>query len=181
VLRAMLWRFSGDLHRATRWASIIGQAFAWLFIAAGVGMILGLHVPLLGSGLVNGVWLAFIGWFLNNSALVSYRQLMTREALDGVTVSRRPSCKMDAWPVSCVGRIFCAGSVFTPLRPRKERSIRHPIPHDTSPISGGSEQVFSAARGRRSPADRHSSLCQPRPRASVPRPCTSHSRERCVR
>jgi len=88
VLRAMLWRFSGDLHRATRWASSIGQGFAWLFIAAGVGMILGLHVPLLGSGLVSGVWLAFIGWFLNNSALVSYRRFMTREALEGVTVSR---------------------------------------------------------------------------------------------
>jgi Zn-dependent protease/CBS domain-containing protein len=96
VLRAALWRFSGDLHRATRWASIIGQAFAWLFIAAGVGMILGLHVPLLGSGLVNGIWLAFIGWFLNNSALVSYRQLMTREALGGVTVSQVMLTRFDA-------------------------------------------------------------------------------------
>ena len=96
VLRAVLWRFSGDLHRATRWASSIGQAFAWLFIAAGVGMILGLHVPLLGSGLVNGLWLAFIGWFLNNSALVSYRQLMTREALEGVTVSQVMLTRFDA-------------------------------------------------------------------------------------
>lgn len=88
VLRAVLWHFTGDLHRATRWASGIGQAFAWLLIAAGIAMILGLQVPLFGGGLGSGIWLAFIGWFLNNAALVSYRQLITREALEGVPVSR---------------------------------------------------------------------------------------------
>jgi CBS domain-containing protein len=32
--------------------------------------------------------LMFIGWFLNNAALMSYRQPLTREALEGIPVSR---------------------------------------------------------------------------------------------
>ncbi len=95
VLRAMLWRFTGDLRRATRAASAIGQGFAWLLIAAGLAMIFGLRVPFFGSGVVSGVWLAFIGWFLNNAALVSYRQLIVRETLEGVSVSRVMHTRFD--------------------------------------------------------------------------------------
>lgn len=35
-----------------------------------------------------GLWLVFIGWFLYSAALMSYRQLLTRESLEGVPVSR---------------------------------------------------------------------------------------------
>lgn len=88
VLRALLWRFSGDLHRATRTASAIGQGFAWLLMAVGIAMVFGIRIPLLGSGTANGIWIAFVGWFLNSAALMSYRQLIVREALEGVPVSR---------------------------------------------------------------------------------------------
>jgi Zn-dependent protease len=88
VLRALVWAVTGDLRRATRWASGAGQAFAWLLIAAGGAMILGARVPLLGSGLVGGLWVAFIGWFLNNAAALSYRQLLVRDALRDVPVAR---------------------------------------------------------------------------------------------
>ena len=88
VLRAILWGITNDLLRATEWASKLGQAFAWLLIMVGVGMILGLRVPLLGGGLLSGMWLALIGWFLNNAALMSYRQLLVREVLQDVPVAR---------------------------------------------------------------------------------------------
>lgn len=88
VLRAILWGTTGNLRRATRWASWLGQGFAWLLIATGLAMMLGLRVPVFGGGPVGGLWLMFIGWFLNNAALMSYRQLLTREALEGIPVSR---------------------------------------------------------------------------------------------
>lgn len=88
VLRAIMWGITGSLRQATRWASRAGQAFAWMLIITGFAMILGFQVPFFGTGLVGGLWLAFIGWFLNNAALVSYRQLLVREVLEDVPVSQ---------------------------------------------------------------------------------------------
>jgi Zn-dependent protease len=99
VLRAVLWGATHDLRRATRWASALGQAFAWILIAAGIAMVLGVSLPYFGSGAANGIWLAFIGWFLNNAALMSYRQLLTRELLQDVPVSRLMLTQLETvWP-----------------------------------------------------------------------------------
>ncbi|MGD8791510.1 MAG: site-2 protease family protein [Anaerolineae bacterium] len=88
VVRSALWAAIDDLKRATRWASWLGQGIAWLMIVAGVSMIFGLNVPLLGSGPVNGLWMAFIGWFLSNSASQGYRQVVIQDVLEDVPVSR---------------------------------------------------------------------------------------------
>jgi Zn-dependent protease/CBS domain-containing protein len=96
VLRALLWAFTGDVQRATRWASGLGRAFAWVLIASGLAMILGATVPVFGSGAGSGIWLAFIGWFLHNAALVSYRQVLVRDALHDVSVSKVMLTRFDA-------------------------------------------------------------------------------------
>ncbi|MEX0959065.1 MAG: site-2 protease family protein [Burkholderiales bacterium] len=88
VLRAIMWGLTGNLRKATRWASWGGQAFAWMLMTTGVLMFLGFHAPLLGGGPLGGVWLMFIGWFLNNAALVSYRQLLVKETLEDLPVAR---------------------------------------------------------------------------------------------
>ncbi len=99
VLRALLWGATHDLRRATRWASALGQAFAWILIAAGISMVLGASLPYFGRGAANGIWLAFIGWFLNNAALMSYRQLLTRELLQEVPVGRLMLAQLETvWP-----------------------------------------------------------------------------------
>ncbi|HTQ36658.1 MAG TPA: site-2 protease family protein [Steroidobacteraceae bacterium] len=87
VLRALFWGATGNLRTATRWASAAGQVFAWVLITAGFAMILGLRLPFFGTGLVGGLWLAFIGWFLNNAAQQSYRQLVVQETLRDLLVS----------------------------------------------------------------------------------------------
>ncbi len=88
LLRAVLWASTGDLRKATRWAAGIGQAFAMLFILAGISMIFGIRIPFLGRGLVSGLWIAFIGWFLHMAAAASYTQVVVHDLLQQVNVSR---------------------------------------------------------------------------------------------
>lgn len=88
VLRSILWAATDNLRKATRWASWVGQATAWLFIIAGIAMVFGAQVPFFGTGLISGLWLAFIGWFLNNAAVQSYQQVVVADVLEGVPVSR---------------------------------------------------------------------------------------------
>ncbi len=88
ILRSILWAATGNLRRSTRIATWVGQAVAWLFILTGIAMVFGFQVPIFGSGLVGGLWLAFIGWFLNMAASQSYQQVVVADMLEGVPVER---------------------------------------------------------------------------------------------
>lgn len=77
VLRSILWRLGNNLQSATRWAARIGQVVAMLFILAGAALIF-------TGNILNGLWIAFIGWFLNNAAQSSARQMALRGVLSGV-------------------------------------------------------------------------------------------------
>ena len=88
VLRSILWGATGDVRRATRWATWVGEGIAWLFIIGGIAMAFGANLPLLGTGLIGGLWLAFIGWFLYTAAAQSYQQVVVHDILEGVPVSR---------------------------------------------------------------------------------------------
>ena len=79
VLRAVLWSIGHDLVSATRWASRVGQGIAYGFI------VLGIMYALRGNWF-NGLWMAMIGFFLDNAARTSYMQTNLRRALDGHTV-----------------------------------------------------------------------------------------------
>ena len=84
VLRAGVWKLTGDPHRATKVTAITGQVFAFGFIALGVWTIF-------QGGFFNGLWLAFIGWFLQNAAATSYAQSSLQRTLHGVTVAQAMS------------------------------------------------------------------------------------------
>jgi len=88
ILRSILWAISGNLRRATRWATTIGQGVGWLMVLAGIAMIFGVRLPFLGTGFGSGLWLAFIGWFLINAAAQSYHQVVIEDLLEGVPVTR---------------------------------------------------------------------------------------------
>ncbi len=88
VLRSILWAITDDLRRATRWASWVGQAIAWLMIFGGVSMAFGTRIPFFGSGVANGLWLAFIGWFLNSASARSYQKVVVQDILEDVPVKR---------------------------------------------------------------------------------------------
>jgi predicted transcriptional regulator len=86
VLRSIIWAITDNLRTATRWASYVGQGIAWVMITGGIAMVFGIRIPLFGQGVVNGVWMILIGWFLNNAAIRSYQQLVVRDVLENVPV-----------------------------------------------------------------------------------------------
>ena len=88
ILRSILWAVTKNMRLATRLATYAGHLVAWTFIVTGVAMVFGFQVPIFGTGLIGGLWLAFIGWFLNNAAAASYQQAVVQDMLEGVPVSR---------------------------------------------------------------------------------------------
>ncbi|MGI9038340.1 MAG: site-2 protease family protein [Gemmatimonadota bacterium] len=68
ILRSVLWQLSGDLTRATRWATRIGRMFGWLLIVAGAWMFVAYEARLAGA------WAVFLGWFLAGAAASAERQ-----------------------------------------------------------------------------------------------------------
>jgi len=81
VLRAIIWRVTGSLRRATRAATLVGQVIAYLFIVAGVFLFF-------GGNFINGLWFGFIGWFLLQAAQAANSQVMLESVFKGVTVGQ---------------------------------------------------------------------------------------------
>jgi Zn-dependent protease/CBS domain-containing protein len=77
VLRAIVWRITGSLRRATRVASISGQVVGYLIVSVGVFF-------LTQGVLITAIWLASIGWFLAQAARNSYEELQMRRMLEAV-------------------------------------------------------------------------------------------------
>lgn len=80
ILRAIVWKVSGDFTQATRMASLGGQLIAYLMIVAGIYS--ALTDEFLGR--FGGIWWAFIGWFLLSAAQESFAQVAIRNSLEGV-------------------------------------------------------------------------------------------------
>lgn len=78
VLRAMIWGATRDMAKSTRIAAAIGRGVAFLFIMAGIYLIF-------NKELFNGIWIAFIGWFLLQAATASSRQQLLHTLLAGHT------------------------------------------------------------------------------------------------
>ncbi len=80
VFRAAMWAVTGDLLKATRWASNLGRYFGWTL------MFLGVFSVVSGRGL-GGIWWILIGWFISSLAAMSYRQQVVDSELRGRKVS----------------------------------------------------------------------------------------------
>jgi Zn-dependent protease/CBS domain-containing protein len=80
LLRAVLWKFTGSLRKATLAATTAGRALGWGIIG------LGLFALLVGQAFVGGLWFIFIGWFLNHAARMSYQHVLLQEVLSPLTV-----------------------------------------------------------------------------------------------
>ena len=88
ILRALVWKATGNATRGARVAANAGRGLAIMLIGFGL-------FQALNGNVIGGLWLVFIGWFLNNAALSSYRQYVAKplgvlRARDAMTAS--PEC-----------------------------------------------------------------------------------------
>ena len=79
ILRALLWRATGDYYRATSIASWAGRGIGILLVVGGI-----LALILTGEWFTD-LLLAFMGWVLQSAAAQARRQAVPHGALQGVT------------------------------------------------------------------------------------------------
>ncbi len=84
VLRAIIWGVSRNFHRATAIAALMGRFFGFFLIFLGVWQVL-------AGNFFNGLWIAFIGWFLESAAASQVQQQMVKDLLAGHKVSEMMS------------------------------------------------------------------------------------------
>jgi Zn-dependent protease/CBS domain-containing protein len=83
VFRAIVWGITQNFRRATIIAGSLGRFIGFLFIMLGVWKIF-------GGNFINGLWITFIGWFLESAANSQIAQLQY-QALDGLLASHKVS------------------------------------------------------------------------------------------
>ncbi len=111
VLRSIIWKISGSLSTATRIATVVGQAIAYLFILGGIWLFF-------GGNLFAGIWIGFIGWFLLSSAQSAHAQFMLETMFKGGTVGD----VMNSSPVTVPANISLQKLVDAFLLPHGWRS-----------------------------------------------------------
>jgi len=80
VLRAIIWYSTKSLRKSTRIAASVGEGFGFVLILIGI-------FSLFRGDWGNGLWLMFIGWFLQQAAAGSYEQVVIRQSLASVKAS----------------------------------------------------------------------------------------------
>ncbi|MCS6814436.1 MAG: site-2 protease family protein [Cyanobacteria bacterium] len=80
ILKAIVWKITGNPYKGIRFASRVGQLLGWLAIVSGV-------LPLITySGSLN-FWNVLIGWFLLQNAGQSAQFAAVQEQLSGLTAA----------------------------------------------------------------------------------------------
>jgi Zn-dependent protease/predicted transcriptional regulator len=79
LLRSTLWAITGDLLKATRWASRMGQFLGSALIIVAVVGVLG--------GTLDLIWFAVMGWFLASISAAAYQQQVLKTRLAAIPLS----------------------------------------------------------------------------------------------
>lgn len=78
VLKAVVWKLSGNRYRGIRWAGRAGQMIGWLAVSLGVLSVLGLSN-------IGSFWTLIVGWFILQNAGQAAQSATIQEALSGLT------------------------------------------------------------------------------------------------
>jgi Zn-dependent protease len=77
ILRSALLRWKKDYDQSTKIAVRFGTAISYVFMAVG-------FITMFSGSFIGGIWLLFIGWFLNSGAQSYLEQHQISTALSGV-------------------------------------------------------------------------------------------------
>ncbi|MFC0002859.1 site-2 protease family protein [Micromonospora siamensis] len=139
LLRAAVWKATGDRTRA----SVVAARAGWVLGAVLIG--LGLWQFLVGAG-VGGLWLALIGWFLIGAAGMEERQARMGSALRGIRVAD----VMTPQPQTAAGTMTVADFVDHYLFAYRHSAL--PLTEEGRPVG-----LVTLDRVRHIPADRRAS------------------------
>jgi Zn-dependent protease len=93
VFRAIVWGVTHNMRRSTLIAANVGRFFGFLFIMLGVW-------HMLGGDFGNGLWIAFIGWFIESAASSQVHRVMLQSAIAGHTVGQAMSRQVTTVPAN---------------------------------------------------------------------------------
>jgi len=146
VLRALVWRTTGNYHRATVVAGMAGRFFGFLLIFVGIWQAL-------TGDIGGGIWIAVIGWFLESAAASQMQQETIKTMLGGHTVASAmqrnfPHITMDISVQELVERYMMQGNAQAAVveAPGTEpgvvtlAAIRE-IPHEMWPLTMASQAM----------------------------------------
>jgi len=80
ILKALVWKVTGNPYKGVVFASRAGQFIGWIAIASGL-------IPFLVFGSFANFWYALIGWFLLQNAGRAAQSATVQEQLNGLTVA----------------------------------------------------------------------------------------------
>jgi Zn-dependent protease len=80
VLKALVWKITGNPYKGVAFASRVGQIFGWVAIASGL-------IPLLLFGSTANFWNLLIGWFLLQNAGRAAQYATVQSKLSGFTAA----------------------------------------------------------------------------------------------
>ncbi|MGC3861159.1 site-2 protease family protein [Micromonospora chersina] len=139
LLRAAVWKATGDRTKA----SVVAARAGWVLGALLIG--LGLWQFIAGTG-VGGLWLALIGWFLIGAAGMEERQARMGSALRGIRVAE----VMTPQPQAASGEMTVADFVDHYLFAYRHSAL--PLTEEGRPVG-----LVTLDRVRGIPADRRAS------------------------
>ncbi len=105
VLRSILWGITSSMRTATNVAVQIGSLF-------GLGMIIVGVIELFYGQVIEGIWLAVIGFFLRQAAMGSLQMVVMRQQLSGDKVRRFMTTDVVTVPLDMTVQTFVDNFVF---------------------------------------------------------------------
>jgi Zn-dependent protease/CBS domain-containing protein len=87
VLKAVVWKATGNRFQAVHWAAQAGKILGWFAIA------IGMAVDFFTGELVSGLWIVLLGWFGIRNAKLYDRLTTTQEAL--LQISAKDAASQD--------------------------------------------------------------------------------------